>query len=50
MELMSSLYLGAITWWLDNGMKYSPAFMAGQLVQLLTMGPVKVSGLVPGQI
>lgn len=49
-ELLSSLYLGAIAWWLDNGMKYSPAFMAGQLVQLMTMGPVKVSGLVSGPI
>ncbi|MHA6533427.1 TetR/AcrR family transcriptional regulator [Paenibacillus sp. BAC0078] len=48
-ELLSSLYLGAISWWLNNDMKYSPAFMAGQLVVLLTSGPVNVSGLVPAE-
>jgi AcrR family transcriptional regulator len=46
LELLSSLYMGSITWWLNNDMAYSPAYMAEQLVKMLTMGPVKVAGLV----
>lgn len=46
LELLVSLYMGAITWWLNNDMTYSPAYLAEQLVKLLTIGPIKVSGLI----
>lgn len=46
LELISSLYMGAITWWLDNDMIYSPSYMAEQLVKMLTIGPARVGGYV----
>lgn len=49
LELLSSLYMGAITWWLSNDMAYSPAYMAEQLIKMLTLGPIKVAGLVSAE-
>ncbi|MBP2660795.1 MAG: hypothetical protein H6Q69_3827 [Firmicutes bacterium] len=46
LELLTSLYIGAFSWWLTNDMAYSPAYMADQLIKMLTMGPIKVAGLV----
>ncbi len=46
LELITSLYMGAIDWWLSQEMAYSPSYMAQQLVKTLTMGPAKVSGLI----
>lgn len=31
-ELVSSLYVSTIRWWLNNDMKYSPSFLAKELV------------------
>lgn len=44
LELLTSLYVSAIRWWLNNEMKYSAYFMAEQLVKLLTAGPCNVLG------
>jgi AcrR family transcriptional regulator len=44
LELLTSLYVSAIRWWLNNDMKYSSTFMAEQLVKLLTAGPCNVVG------
>lgn len=44
LELLTSLYVSAIRWWLNNDMKYSSTFMAEQLVKLLTVGPCNVIG------
>jgi AcrR family transcriptional regulator len=32
-ELVSSLYVSTIRWWLNNDMKYSPSFLAKELVK-----------------
>lgn len=45
LELLTSLYVSAISWWLNNDRKYSSQFMAEQLVKLLTAGPCNVIGL-----
>lgn len=45
-ELITSLYMGAITWWLNHEMMYSPSYMADQMIKMLTMAPVHVGGLV----
>jgi len=34
LEVVSSLYVSAIRWWLNNDMKYSPSFLAEELVKL----------------
>jgi hypothetical protein len=46
LELITSLYMGAIAWWLSQGLIYSPSYMAQQLVKTITMGPAKVGGLI----
>ncbi|WP_124067121.1 TetR/AcrR family transcriptional regulator [Clostridium sp. E02] len=45
LEMITSLYMSAIKWWLNNDMKYSPNFMAEQLVKLLVAGPTKSIGI-----
>ena len=45
LEMITSLYMSAIKWWLNNDMKYSPNFMAQQLVKLLVAGPTKSIGI-----
>lgn len=45
LEMITSLYMSAIKWWLNNDMKYSPNFMAEQLVKLLVAGPIKSIGI-----
>lgn len=39
-----SAYLGVITFWVENGMKYSPKFMAIQLTKLSLFGPLRSAG------
>ncbi|HBF37661.1 MAG TPA: TetR/AcrR family transcriptional regulator [Firmicutes bacterium] len=46
LEMVTSLYMGAIAWWLSRGTAYSPSYMAQQLVKIVTMGPAKVCGLI----
>ncbi|SHL57052.1 transcriptional regulator, TetR family [Anaerocolumna jejuensis DSM 15929] len=41
LQLITSLYMSAIRWWLNNDMKYSTNFIAEQLVKLLVAGPCK---------
>ncbi|WP_033168038.1 TetR/AcrR family transcriptional regulator [Clostridium sp. KNHs205] len=45
LELIASLYMSAIKWWLNNDMKYSSNFIAEQLVKLLVAGPCKTIGI-----
>lgn len=45
LELIASLYMSAIRWWLNSDMKYSTNFVAEQLVQLLVIGPSKTAGI-----
>ncbi|MEK5236192.1 TetR/AcrR family transcriptional regulator [Paenibacillus sp. FSL L8-0470] len=45
LELITSLYMAAIEWWVNNDMKYSAGYMAEQLVRMLAAGPVKTAGL-----
>jgi len=45
LELITSLYMSAIRWWLNNDMKYSSNFIAEQLVKLLVAGPCKTVGI-----
>lgn len=45
LELIASLYISAIRWWLNSDMKYSSNFVAEQLVQLLVIGPSKTAGI-----
>ncbi|WP_077612474.1 TetR/AcrR family transcriptional regulator [Clostridium sp. Marseille-P2415] len=45
LELLTSLYMSAIRWWLNNDMKYSPNFVSEQLVKLLVAGPCKTVGI-----
>lgn len=45
LELLTSLYISAIRWWLNNDMKYSPNFVSEQLVKLLVAGPCKTVGI-----
>jgi AcrR family transcriptional regulator len=44
-EMITSLYMSAIRWWLNGDMKYSSNFIAEQLVQLLVAGPSKTAGI-----
>jgi AcrR family transcriptional regulator len=44
LELLTSLYMSAIRWWLNNDMKYSSDFIAEQLVKMLVAGPSKTIG------
>jgi Transcriptional regulator len=37
-EIVSSIYVSVISWWLNNGMKYSAQFMAAQLVKFFELG------------
>jgi len=37
-EIVSSIYISVISWWLNNGMKYSAQFMASELVQFFELG------------
>ncbi|MBY9084666.1 TetR/AcrR family transcriptional regulator, partial [Paenibacillus sp. HN-1] len=45
MEWMTSLYMSAIRWWLNQDMKYSSSFIAEEFMKLLVIGPVKTVGL-----
>lgn len=45
LQLITSLYMSAIRWWLNNDMKYSTNFIAEQLVKLLVAGPCKTVGI-----
>ena len=38
LELVSSLYVSAIRWWLNNDMKYSSSFLAKELVEFFKSG------------
>lgn len=40
-----SAHIGVISSWLENGMKYSPLFMATTLTKLTLEGPIQVIGL-----
>lgn len=40
-----SAHIGVISSWLENGMKYSPTFMATTLTKLTFEGPLQVIGL-----
>lgn len=46
LQLISSLYMGAIIWWVNNDMSYSSNFMAEQLVKMMTLEPIKIAGLI----
>ncbi|MDC7952235.1 TetR/AcrR family transcriptional regulator [Liquorilactobacillus mali] len=37
-EIVSSIYVSVITWWLNNDMKYSSQFMAAELVKFFELG------------
>lgn len=37
-EIISSIYVSVIGWWLNNDMKYSAAFMAEELVKFFELG------------
>ncbi|MFT9014078.1 TetR-like C-terminal domain-containing protein [Liquorilactobacillus mali] len=37
-EIVSSIYVSVITWWLNNDMKYSSQFMATELVKFFELG------------
>ena len=45
LELASSVYLEAITWWLNNGMEYSNSYMAEQITWFITMGASRSAGI-----
>lgn len=36
---ITAAYLGVVIWWLDNGMPYTPTYMATQLTTMSTVGP-----------
>jgi AcrR family transcriptional regulator len=38
LELVPSIYVSAIRWWLNNDMKYSPSFLAKELVKFFKSG------------
>lgn len=38
LELIPAIYLTAIRWWLNNGMKYSSTFLANELVKFFEYG------------
>jgi AcrR family transcriptional regulator len=38
LELVSSLYVSTVRWWLNNDMKYSPSFLAKELMKFLKSG------------
>ncbi|MDP4153759.1 MAG: TetR/AcrR family transcriptional regulator [Bacillota bacterium] len=40
LELISSLYVSIIRWWLNNDMKYSPSFLAKELVKFFKSGAI----------
>ncbi|KMQ07310.1 MULTISPECIES: TetR/AcrR family transcriptional regulator [Bacillus] len=42
---ITSAHIGVISSWLENGMKYSPVFMATLLTKLTLEGPMRVIGL-----
>lgn len=42
LELLTSYYICAIRWWLNNDMKYAPSFMAKELIKFLTIGPCRI--------
>lgn len=42
LELVSSLYVSAIRWWLNNDMKYSPSFLAKELVKFFKLGSLDI--------
>lgn len=44
LELLTSYYICAIRWWLNNDMKYAPSFMAKELMKFLTIGPCRIAG------
>lgn len=44
LELVASIYVETITWWVNNDLSYTPAYMADQLVKFLANGPIKAAG------
>ncbi len=38
LELITSIYISTIRWWLNNEMKYSPSFLAEELVKFFKSG------------
>ena len=38
LELITSIYVSTIRWWLNNDMKYSPSFLAKELVTFFKLG------------
>ncbi|PYI56126.1 TetR/AcrR family transcriptional regulator [Paenibacillus flagellatus] len=42
---VASAHFGMIEWWLENGMTYSPAYMATMLDQLVKHGPLNAAGI-----
>ena len=45
LELATSLYISAIRWWLNNDMKYTPSFLAKELVKYMTASPCNIIGI-----
>ncbi|KRL01157.1 TetR/AcrR family transcriptional regulator [Liquorilactobacillus capillatus] len=39
LEIVSSIYLSVICWWLNNDMKYSTSFLTQELVKFFEVGP-----------
>lgn len=44
-ELMTSFYISMARWWLNHDMKYSPAFLAKEMVNFLTAVPCNLIGI-----
>lgn len=45
LALASNLLLSTITWWLDNGIEYSPRQMAAWFIEFVVHGYVRILGL-----
>jgi AcrR family transcriptional regulator len=46
-NFLGSAYLGVIAWWLQNGMPYTPEYMASQLMNLTVLGLTRALGIEP---
>lgn len=46
-NFLGSAYLGVIAWWLQNGMPYTPEYMASQLIDLTVLGLTRALGIEP---
>ncbi|MGX8708695.1 MAG: TetR/AcrR family transcriptional regulator [bacterium] len=44
-ELMASFYISMARWWLNHDMKYSPSFLAKEMVNFLTVVPCNLIGI-----